>query len=292
MKGGAPNAGLECQSINEPMSHPTPLQSARPFTTALDTYWKKFLSAWTDVRGGCAEDSVHDLRVSVRRLTALLDLILVLQRSSPILRLQKRLRKLLKRLGPLRDLQVELTAVRGIESTPEMIFFNAYLRKKEQQQIRRVLKKTNNEMKRKLQAGVRHTRASCQRLESGLVAAAFPVAVRRHLRMHHRRFISATKLLDPENADSLHAMRIAFKNFRYALECAEAVFHSNFRKDTRMHAQQTLMGDLRDLQVLKARLRRWSEKRGSATANAVRPVVEKMALEERRLIAGVVGERP
>src|SRR5882672_8508591 len=76
--------------------------------SSVDKSWKQFSSAWKKARSKGSEKAVHDLRVSTRRLIANLELARTISRDEKIAGVRKQFKKVLKRMGPLRDLQVQL----------------------------------------------------------------------------------------------------------------------------------------------------------------------------------------
>src|SRR5213594_4226786 len=76
--------------------------------------WKQFSDTWKRTRTHASEKSVHDLRVSTRRLIATLELARVLSNRKDIAKVQRHFKKVLKSMGPLRDVQVQLENISGI----------------------------------------------------------------------------------------------------------------------------------------------------------------------------------
>src|SRR5262245_29036068 len=93
------------------VSYLTAMQSSDELLSSFDTSWKAFSASWKDARAKASEKSVHDLRVSTRRLIATLELTQALSKNKEIVELRRRFKKVLKHMGPLRDLQVQLQNV-------------------------------------------------------------------------------------------------------------------------------------------------------------------------------------
>jgi CHAD domain-containing protein len=81
------------------------MKSSEELLSSFDNSWEKFSEAWKQAHATPTEKSVHDLRVSTRRLIATLELAWVLSKGDDIRRLKRRARKILKGMGPLRDVQ-------------------------------------------------------------------------------------------------------------------------------------------------------------------------------------------
>ena len=73
----------------------------------LDIRWRKFQKEWNRTQKKYSEDSVHGLRISSRRLIAVLETLLEIENDSRIRDCRRRVKKLLDRLSPLRDLHVQ-----------------------------------------------------------------------------------------------------------------------------------------------------------------------------------------
>src|SRR5438034_10468042 len=73
--------------------------------------WKRFSGTLKKARTDASEKSVHDLRVKTRRIIATLELARVLSNRGDIAKVQRRFKKVLKSMGPLRDVQVQLDTV-------------------------------------------------------------------------------------------------------------------------------------------------------------------------------------
>src|SRR5215510_8278492 len=84
---------------------------------SLEQSWKTFAGAWKKVRAEASEKSIHHLRVSTRRLIAVLELAKAVSRQEDIAKLQRRFKKVLKRMGPLRDTQVLLESISHLRLT-------------------------------------------------------------------------------------------------------------------------------------------------------------------------------
>src|SRR5262245_39125417 len=104
--------------------------------------WDELRKTWKGVRQKMDEDSIHDLRVASRRVGAglfLLEAILQDDRSS---KARRRLKRLMKKLGPLRDVQVQISIVEKWKRRGNLGKFKKLLRdaeKKERARVRQYL---------------------------------------------------------------------------------------------------------------------------------------------------------
>src|SRR5690242_780450 len=93
-------------------------------------------------RAEFSEEAVHDLRTSIRRLLAILDVIAFVTSASRIGKLSDRLKGQLDESSNLRDLQVMIDKIaEDVIASPELEPFQAYLEKREKRQQRTLEKR-------------------------------------------------------------------------------------------------------------------------------------------------------
>jgi CHAD domain-containing protein len=91
--------------------------------------------------------------------------------------------------------------------------------------------------------------------------------------------------VDPTRADTVHDMRIALKNFRYLMEALRplAPGASKNAMET-LHALQTTMGDLHDLEVLSSSLAKHAEDATSERSGDLAPVLAELEAKHSRML--------
>src|ERR1700730_13790606 len=99
--------------------------------SSFDQHWTQFSKAWEKTRHNASEKSVHDLRVNTRRLIENLELGRVPSKQDKVSQLKRRFKKLLKEMGPLRDLQVQLETVSHTPRSPAITDFAKRLERRE-----------------------------------------------------------------------------------------------------------------------------------------------------------------
>jgi CHAD domain-containing protein len=227
----------------------TPPASLDALLAVFDQRVEHFWQELSRCQQGFSEEAVHDLRVSIRRLLSLLDLLGGLPDPVPVKKLRRRLKAQLTSMGALRDVQVMLAAVQSIE-TPLLgqQAFTTYLMGLEQQQREQARQTLNcfpagkvfrrlNIARKALQ--VPGTNRNWYEALLAAVEGAFTECSTRYL---------AVRRTNPE---TVHSVRIAFKRFRYSVEiieqvrpaCSEAYFHA-------LRHYQTLLGNIQDADVL------------------------------------------
>jgi len=171
--------------------------------------------ALTNLSSGQDAESIHSFRTTSRRLQTLLEQI-VARRDAKRDRNQKKLLKMLdrirKRAGKVRDLDVQLAALRSLKVPQEprrktqLIQGLIELRAKHEKRLQKTLnKQTIREIQKRLKRGAKQVR---------LEAAGDPLSVARTM------LAQVVRPAGPVTEDLLHRYRIVVKRARYAAEFA------------------------------------------------------------------------
>jgi triphosphatase len=220
--------------------------------------WNAFSAQWKEVHHEYSERAVHDCRVATRRLIAKLELVAIVTRSGKHRDIIRKLRKTLKRLGPLRDIQVHMRRAHR-DHSDTAIRFSRFLQEQEKKEIRRVRKRMPEKSRKAIRRGVW---SSNQRLQAVLDGTSRPVLqatagehIQKRLDAVARAYASFKRSPSPEK---FHRMRVKFKRFRYAAEAAKPVAEIfTDRQFDRMRKLQKVMGEINDLQIYMAALAEW-----------------------------------
>src|SRR6266705_2241774 len=148
--------------------------------SSFDKSWKNFSKAWKEASATASEKSVHDLRVSTRRLIATLELTRALSKHDEIANLQRRFKKVLKRMGPLRDVQVQLETVSKMHQIGAIKEFERDLDRRERREIDSLSKELKRGRKQRLCKEVEDARAEFQKwsAKKGNIIAMAPALQR------------------------------------------------------------------------------------------------------------------
>ncbi len=245
--------------------------------------WKVFSRAWANARAEVSSKSIHDLRVTTRRLIARLELAGAVSNNEEIVRVQKDLKKLLKRMGALRDLQVELENLGRLRANGVVSDFKQSLKRRETREIKTVRMNLKSGKKRRIEESIKALRSDFEHLHSGTENIEVRRSIERLIRTRRSDFFKARRRFKPGNEETLHEMRIALKKFRYVVEAAQPLLGDWAAESGRkMHEYQQLMGNSRDVEMLRAHLERWAVKRGKKVA--VVPVLERLTKMRVRMI--------
>ena len=218
---------------------------------ALDTRWNEYLVCLKRYQETASGKSVHDLRVSIRRLTTTIDLIDRFNPDNIVRQARVKLKTQLSDLSLLRDVHVEMVRVRRfLKELPEMKAFYEELRTRESKYLksakkipwksdRRFIETAINRAKIRLNARRATTSVEDSRK---IVDAAMDVS-----------FDNLSKKLEnvtPTDYSSIHRVRLAFKPVRYTLEMLQPVLGLDVRQVRTATFLARLMGQIQDLEVL------------------------------------------
>lgn len=220
---------------------------------SLDARWKRFQKELKDCRKTPTERATHDLRVSMRRLISTIDVLRALLGGDGARKLRRLLKKNLRMFRELRDVQVQILAVKELlPGHPALAPYRDLLAHRERGLVKKVGRRaravragrfgaTLGPLRRRLRklSADEAGRENCLTAAIGAVDAAFG----RVLGFRERAQIS--------DLEAVHRMRIAFKKFRYAVEALQPVLAVvTSEKLRRMHDFQLLLGRIHDNQVL------------------------------------------
>jgi CHAD domain-containing protein len=219
-------------------------------------------------RLGVDLEYVHDMRVASRRLRAALEVLADAIPEAPREELSRELRWVGRALGRVRDLDVAIARVDALSAEgsalerPALRVFAQSLAIRRAERRRRLIERLDSERFAGFVVGARAW------IESGpWRAAASPEAaapaytvgsavVSRFLAAMREAYDAAERTLAVED---LHALRIAAKQARYAIEFfAETEGPAAFRRAKRIAGLQDFLGDQRDLESLSRRLERYA----------------------------------
>jgi len=258
--------------------------------SSLDQSWKNFSGAWKKARTKASEKSVHDLRVSTRRVIAILELAKTLSDDAETAKLQRRFKKVLKRMGPLRDTQVFLVNVSRIRQNGLIGKFKKTLLKRERREIDGVRDDLKSGRKQKLSKAVEDLRSDFDSRQARLGQPKIHHSIEKVLTSRANELLKAQRRFhrsQPPNEDLLHEMRIALKKLRYVVEAAQPVLGESAKDRAReMHGFQQLIGETRDVEMLHTALEKWASNRGKKIA--VVPALDQLQQQRDTLLKKVI----
>jgi triphosphatase len=254
--------------------------SPSPLSSHLSSLLEQRLGQLADAARGSSQgrsvEAVHELRVASRRLRAFTVTFRDLLGEPAASRLEKKLKRVTRAAGALRDLDVQLEAL------------DARLATTSGQLERAALEHLLENLDGQRTKAERRARRQLRRLELG----AIPRLVRRGLRGIRRglpddsrqrayalgwleRLVAnaaeqAPATDEAEDAERLHGLRIDIKQLRYSLELFEPLLGADFEAlRARATALQDLLGAHHDLVTLGEVIRRQAAELGERQRNAL-----------------------
>lgn len=208
-------------------------------------------------RAEFSRKAVHDLRTSIRRLLATLEVTAFVTSTARIEKLSDRLEDQLDEFSELRDTQVMLDRVSGdIGAFPELEPFQNYLERREKRKQRSEEKQVQLIKPGRADKKLVRIQGAVEDLSADALRDKLPQAVDEAYLTVIQRYGE----VDPAQPISIHHLRVAFKKFRYMVEAIYPClpdFPEAYLKQ--MHDYQTQMGTIHDGQVLLETLAEFAE---------------------------------
>ncbi len=217
----------------------------------LDVWMERVLEKAAKIEPEWDADEVHDLRVALRRCRTMAEALSEVSATSGWRKLKKGSRDLFRALGELRDTQVQREWVKKLGSAGDaarrhLLRLLAADEKRERQTAAKALDAFDRKEWKKL---ARKLPAKAYFFPSGsvvfqrLALAKLNEAVELYQQARKRR-----------SAVAWHRLRIGLKEFRYIVENFLPERYEVWAAD--LKAMQDQLGDVHDLDVLRARLRK------------------------------------
>ena len=244
--------------------NPRAPDAAQQLASLLGKRWDRFVVELECGRKRATEPAVHDLRVATRRLIAVMATVDALLPAARLRKTIRQLRRHLRSFNDLRDVQVQLVTLRPLRRRfPILRGYEAMLKRRHASLVQKARAEISSMRREEIMRpitdageaifaffGNRAAQRAAGAILVGSAASAFTKVLQRR---------SELSGVDPR---TIHRMRVAFKKFRYTIELARPLLpwageaHSNA-----MDTFQTTMGEIQDLRVLAAGLRRFALQR-------------------------------
>lgn len=221
-------------------------------TDIVAQHWQTLRHELRRSRRNCNKTAVHNARVSIRRMLAVLGLFQKTAGALEIDLIRIRLKKILRKLGPLRDTQVLITHIRRLEKAyPQLVRSRKQLRLDE----KRLRKKAGAMLNKMDRHGLEGLFTALQEKSRGETLNITRLS-RRSVRKAFRKVQARCKTVTPGKAATIHRVRVAFKRFRYLTEALAPQLKLTPAYRRQLRAFHQSMGAIQDLEVLLHWLRR------------------------------------
>jgi CHAD domain-containing protein len=221
------------------------------------------------VQRKASEKAVHDLRVELRKLAALLALIETVACKDTVQKAIHTLKKRLDDSSDLRDVQVQLDLLKPLWANfPEAGNLKKVLVRREEKLVSKLEHKVASAkfsgLKRRLKAIEKELKTARKRTEAGPNTELADEMARQSFETVKQLRGSITG----ESTDSIHRLRVAFKRFRYTCELLQPFLPSLTEKHVdRMKLYQSRAGAIQDADVLLTCLAKVVKHRKLSPAN-------------------------
>ena len=205
-----------------------------------------------------SEKAVHNLRVETRRLLALLDVLFALHFPGPLRKMRKVFKNRLDAFDELRDTHVQLFLLKALfQEFPEARELDTLLGQRAQRltdELRKKVRATKHaHWERRLKTVEEELRGSADEMARDATRLVMLAAVRAAF----SQVVELRQRIRPDRTATIHLTRVAFKRFRYMCELL-CPYLPELKAENldRMREYQAMMGNIQDLVVLLAGLRR------------------------------------
>ena len=211
-----------------------------------------------------ADVAVHDLRAAARRLLSVLAAVDHIGARKAARRLSRRVDDVLERLGPLRDLTVqrELSSRLRLSagSSNSLRLFRQAIGDTFRRSARKIRRRLAREDLAKLRRDHQSVRRRLKKGRKGDVEARGRRELVKGIRSSFSALRRRRRAVDPTRLDTLHKMRLSLKSFRYQMDVLEPLVPGASKEALQsLHALQTNLGDLHDLEVLSSALAEFAQ---------------------------------
>jgi triphosphatase len=233
-----------------PRAHPKP-SAASVIGAAVRASWEHVEAELERYRRQRKEAGSHDLRVGLRRLLAALDLARALAPEALPDELTGRVKRLLRALSPLRDIEIQREAVekRALDPETRQSLLH-WLGRREKKLGKKIRHRVARFPVPKTRLGMAALAAALEERALDPTSSAYLVIVG-SVAERYAAFDRRRRAASEHDLEGLHRTRIAFKKYRYALELAAPLLRppSKARKGALKRFQDEL-GALQDSVVV------------------------------------------
>ena len=209
-------------------------------------------------------EAVYDLRIASRRLMAALEAVHLLLRSNRAEKIRKRIGRIVKELGPLRDAQMQLELARTeLTAGPCADEFIAKLEKHE----KRLRRKASIEIARihtdRLQRPLANLNRRVCRPLPDVDPDLFLFTLNSIIDATFAGVVDRRRKLDLHDHLTFHRLRVRFKTFRYLIEFLQSTLQIHTDQIEHMKRYQDTLGKMHDLMVLTAKAELFYKEHGA-----------------------------
>lgn len=274
--------------VTGPSPSVDPENSFAPYLfRSLNERWKKYLKQLRSCRKECTEESVHDLRVAIRRLLSTLDVLRPLFPDRRLTVVRRELKDLLDEFSPLRDVQVQmLLLVQFLAVYPSLQPLYTMLVLKERKLTKRLRKRIRRAAASRIPRHMAAVRGQLYialkdagRVESKTKALVATAAAA------FARAVQLKEMIEPADTGTIHDLRLAFKKFRYSTEMLHPLFPWMTKEySAAMNRYQVRMGDIHDIEVFAGTVNAFVLKKRRKADESLLPMHQELVRRKAELL--------
>jgi CHAD domain-containing protein len=217
---------------------------------AMEQRWKSYHAELVRCRSEFSNEAVHDLRSSVRRMLAMIQLLNFLSPRPRLQKLNRAFKDQLDEFDELRDTQVMLAEIsETIHELPQLRAFQDHLQDTEKKLLKTLRKKLKvidlfdvSKRIRRMRESLKAESDSNGDLVQQILQAvddAFLITKQRQ------------NWINPAQANTIHRVRLSFKTVRYMVEIIHPLLEDFPSENLKsMHDYQSLMGEIQDVEII------------------------------------------
>jgi CHAD domain-containing protein len=229
---------------------------------SLENYYKKltdkFILEFEKTKKEITADNLHDLRVSIRRLSSMISLIKMLPNIKIKKSILKNLNLLMKPLGLLRDILLEIDILNSIfEKQNSFVQHLVENLKIDAEKLENKIKNRMNKFPMGFLSEINISKILEQAIDIN-IDYEFNLIIANIF----KEFCSYKKEAENKDIKSFHHMRIILKKLRYTSEILKDIFPwLTQEKLDDMHSLQQIMGEIHDIDVLLDKVQKFKKQK-------------------------------
>jgi CHAD domain-containing protein len=232
-----------------------------------------------------SEQAVHELRIQLRHIRALLDLLHVLRFRHALKKADKSAKKLLDAFDALRDTQVQLRLLKPLWTHfPDARGLQVILERNQSRFIHEAARTLKSSKPLRLEQRLKKIEKQLDHCADTKTPAAERASVRVAMRKSFQIVTTLRRRVRKTDSASIHRMRVAFKRYRYLIHFLEPQLSGlKVPNQKRMKGFQDAAGDVQDLHVLLQRIAKFV-KQGKVSPTILRPLRNELLRRKERAI--------
>ena len=218
---------------------------------ALDTEWKSYLTHLEAFKQKASRRNVHDLRVSIRRLMTVIELIQRFNSDNAAERSRIMLKDQLSELGDLRDAHVEIVMIRQyLKQLPELKEFSDDLSDRVSVYVNAAKKIVSKSDIGFIQNAISRAKIRLEARRATMDASSANKIIHDGLDRSFDDVNKKLRLVNTADYSTIHSLRLAFKPFRYQLDMLQSLVPLDRKQLRTAHLLARMMGQIQNLEVL------------------------------------------